>query len=588
MDKKNLTALLKAVKAMILRERVAYKDYLGEETVTRLLISGTLPNGDGDLTLEDPTFTGFVVGETYRVTIDGQTTDCVAAFYGEDIIVSVGDINTNYAVVGIISGHAVGMSVGEYVGKSITISQTKTTKKYRTKKLPTELLPNGLAKSADVSKVATIAKNAQSMANSAQSTAETAKSTAETAQTTAETAQSTAETAQTTAETAQTTAETAQSTAETAKSTAETAQATAVNNNVAVNALSGEVTISWDGNTDGLFVSSGYCRVSEFSFQGVNLLRSGFSAENSAGTNLYQSLKNSLGEIQFRIGGPLGEIYNTIQIVQTPRNLNTNLSSPPFAPTGVYFPIGDNSFSKLIVKVSPKDPNVSITPTHDPDAILSTPQTLTEEQKQQARENIGVDNTLGITSATVGQIPKITAVDADGKPTAWEAVDMAGGDGGLLYHYATTEDAIITPTALTPSIDISTANLLLFRWHINGYGAEFGGKLMINNQPITTYFPYLHRKAGDTVDLFCLVAVSDVSLTLIKFIVDSNYSAGSADFVYAAGSGAVTNTINIPNNGAIESIGIQGAVVSGSNPTNTGTDQDYTTAGFSVDVYKVV
>lgn len=38
------------------------------------------------------------------------------------------------------------------------------------------------------------------------------------------------------------------------------------------------------------------------------------------------------------------------------------------------------------------------------------------------------DNTLGITSATVGQIAKITAVDTDGKPTAWSPVDMAGGD----------------------------------------------------------------------------------------------------------------------------------------------------------------
>lgn len=33
------------------------------------------------------------------------------------------------------------------------------------------------------------------------------------------------------------------------------------------------------------------------------------------------------------------------------------------------------------------------------------------------------DLSLGITGATVGQIAKITAVDADGKPTAWEAVD---------------------------------------------------------------------------------------------------------------------------------------------------------------------
>lgn len=37
----------------------------------------------------------------------------------------------------------------------------------------------------------------------------------------------------------------------------------------------------------------------------------------------------------------------------------------------------------------------------------------------------GTDKSLGITSATVGQIAKITAVDAQGKPTAWESVDMA-------------------------------------------------------------------------------------------------------------------------------------------------------------------
>lgn len=39
---------------------------------------------------------------------------------------------------------------------------------------------------------------------------------------------------------------------------------------------------------------------------------------------------------------------------------------------------------------------------------------------------IGADLSLGIAGATVGQIAKITAVDAQGKPTKWEPVDMAG------------------------------------------------------------------------------------------------------------------------------------------------------------------
>ena len=38
----------------------------------------------------------------------------------------------------------------------------------------------------------------------------------------------------------------------------------------------------------------------------------------------------------------------------------------------------------------------------------------------------GTDVSLGITAATVGQTIKVKAVDTEGKPTAWEAVDAAG------------------------------------------------------------------------------------------------------------------------------------------------------------------
>lgn len=40
----------------------------------------------------------------------------------------------------------------------------------------------------------------------------------------------------------------------------------------------------------------------------------------------------------------------------------------------------------------------------------------------------GTDISLGVTGATVGQTIKVKAVDANGKPTAWEAVDMAAGE----------------------------------------------------------------------------------------------------------------------------------------------------------------
>lgn len=44
-----------------------------------------------------------------------------------------------------------------------------------------------------------------------------------------------------------------------------------------------------------------------------------------------------------------------------------------------------------------------------------------------------LDLSLGITSATVGQLARIKAVDSNGVPTAWEPADMAGGGGGLQW-----------------------------------------------------------------------------------------------------------------------------------------------------------
>lgn len=40
----------------------------------------------------------------------------------------------------------------------------------------------------------------------------------------------------------------------------------------------------------------------------------------------------------------------------------------------------------------------------------------------------GADLSLGLTAATVGQTVKVKAVDAEGKPTAWEAVNMPTGE----------------------------------------------------------------------------------------------------------------------------------------------------------------
>ena len=70
------------------------------------------------------------------------------------------------------------------------------------------------------------------------------------------------------------------------------------------------------------------------------------------------------------------------------------------------------------------------------DGITNTE--LVEEKYYDVLENwknqlikLGTDAmTLGLQSATVGQIARIKAVDDNGKPTEWEAVDLPSGGGG--------------------------------------------------------------------------------------------------------------------------------------------------------------
>lgn len=59
------------------------------------------------------------------------------------------------------------------------------------------------------------------------------------------------------------------------------------------------------------------------------------------------------------------------------------------------------------------------------------------------------DFSLGITGAQVGQIAKITAVDASGKPTKWEPVDMPEGGGGMSDKQISALDGLFAIAAYT-------------------------------------------------------------------------------------------------------------------------------------------
>ena len=70
MQKNNLTALLTDLRALILKSRPAYRDFTVEESEVSAIASGIFSQEE-NLTLLDEDFAGFVLGEKYRVTING-------------------------------------------------------------------------------------------------------------------------------------------------------------------------------------------------------------------------------------------------------------------------------------------------------------------------------------------------------------------------------------------------------------------------------------------------------------------------------------------------------------------------------------
>lgn len=84
-----------------------------------------------------------------------------------------------------------------------------------------------------------------------------------------------------------------------------------------------------------------------------------------------------------------------------------------------------------------------------------SPEQITEAVNNYLDENpVGVD--LAMTGAAVGQIAKITAVDASGVPTAWEPVAMPSGGGGEEWELITSYDfAELGGVVECPVIDVS-------------------------------------------------------------------------------------------------------------------------------------
>ena len=148
----------------------------------------------------------------------------------------------------------------------------------------------------------------------------------------------------------------------------------------------------------------------------------------------------------------------------------------------------------------------------DPGIVISATQPTAESHpvwinpEGEASPAGGTDLSLGVTSATVGQIAKITAVDDSGKPTAWEAADMASGGGGEVWRYLGKFETSEEVSSIVISKDADGNPFALKKVIISGLiaanNAAFTGwmKMYDQNGAIVCDLPYaVAQNEGGTV-----------------------------------------------------------------------------------------
>lgn len=116
-------------------------------------------------------------------------------------------------------------------------------------------------------------------------------------------------------------------------------------------------------------------------------------------------------------------------------------------------------------------------------------------------ESGGTDKSLGITGAAAGKIPKIKAVDADGKPTEWEAAEMPES-GPTDAQVSSAVDTWLTehPEATTTVQDGAvTVEKLGYGKHIYGSKPYFCGAVGTGAQVYGSIGVVVPCKAGDTI-----------------------------------------------------------------------------------------
>lgn len=186
--------------------------------------------------------------------------------------------------------------------------------------------------------------------------------------------------------------------------------------------------------------------------------------------------------------------------------------------------------------------------------------TLTEADKKEIAGMVEVTGGgISVSGATVGQTVKIAAVDENGVPTAWEAVDLPSGcsGGDVLWAYTVEETVAITATAFTPNIDVTALNSFSIRGKFLGAsssetGAEFfvNGNRMLKSGTNAHPIPYFVRKEGSYAEFDFLFRAVGSNKVCVFSAYNSPYRANSNDYLYSVSASDIGSIENV-----LESIG---------------------------------
>lgn len=166
---------------------------------------------------------------------------------------------------------------------------------------------------------------------------------------------------------------------------------------------------------------------------------------------------------------------------------------------------------------------------------------------------------MGITGATVGQIAKIAAVDASGKPTAWEPVDMPNSPSISTHSVTQTLQNVSSSNAATAAADGSRYETVITAhagYAISGVTVTMGGEdITATAWDADTGTVSINAVTGDvTITASASAATLDTSPAIAKTGYSLNSTGGEIPFTtdgacytefYALKTGAKTLTLYI-------------------------------------------